>query len=60
LLPKNIKIRICKTIILPGSVWMWNSVSDIKGWILEREDAVVWIGSIWLRIWISGGLLWTW
>jgi hypothetical protein len=26
-------------------------------WILEREDRVVWTGSIWLRIGTSGGLL---
>jgi hypothetical protein len=35
---------------------------DIHGWtilkwILEREDGMVWIGSIWLRIGTSGGLL---
>jgi hypothetical protein len=26
-------------------------------WILEREDAVVWTGLIWLRIGTIGGLL---
>jgi hypothetical protein len=26
-------------------------------WILERLDGMVWIGSIWLRIVTSGGLL---
>jgi hypothetical protein len=35
---------------------------DIGGWrilkrILEREDGMVWIGSIWLRIRTIGGLL---
>jgi hypothetical protein len=35
---------------------------DVSGWtilkwILEREDGMVWIGSIWLRIGTSGGLL---
>jgi hypothetical protein len=29
----------------------------ILKWILERQDAVVWIGLIWLRIGTSGGLL---
>jgi hypothetical protein len=37
---------------------------DVGGWtilklILERQDAMVWIGLIWLRIGTSGGLLWT-
>jgi hypothetical protein len=26
-------------------------------WILERQDGVVWIGSIWFRTGTSGGLL---
>jgi hypothetical protein len=26
-------------------------------WILERDDTMVWIGFIWLRIVTSGGLL---
>jgi hypothetical protein len=33
---------------------------DVGGWtiwILEREDGMVWIGLIWLRIRTSGGLL---
>jgi hypothetical protein len=35
---------------------------DVRGWtilkwILVREDGMVWIGSIWLRIGTSGGLL---
>jgi hypothetical protein len=30
---------------------------DIDGWILERQDRVVWTGLIWLRIGTSGGLL---
>jgi hypothetical protein len=29
----------------------------ILKWILERYDGLVWIGSIWLRIGTSGGLL---
>jgi hypothetical protein len=29
----------------------------ILKWILETEDAMVWIGLIWLRIGTSGGLL---
>jgi hypothetical protein len=29
----------------------------ILKWILEREDEIVWIGLIWLRIGTSGGLL---
>jgi hypothetical protein len=29
----------------------------ILKWILERYDGMVWIGLIWLRIGISGGLL---
>jgi hypothetical protein len=29
----------------------------ILKWILEIEDGVVWIGFIWLRIGIGGGLL---
>jgi hypothetical protein len=29
----------------------------ILKWILERQDGRVWIGSIWLRIGTSGGLL---
>jgi hypothetical protein len=29
----------------------------ILKWILERLDVIVWIGSIWLRIGTSGGLL---
>jgi hypothetical protein len=29
----------------------------ILKWILGRQDAMVWIGSIWLRIGTSGGLL---
>jgi hypothetical protein len=29
----------------------------ILKWILERQDGMVWIGSIWLRIGTSGGLL---
>jgi hypothetical protein len=32
---------------------------DNKKWILERLDAMVGIGSIWLRIGTSGGLLYT-
>jgi hypothetical protein len=31
LLSKNVKIRIYKTIILSGSLWVQNLVSDIKG-----------------------------
>jgi hypothetical protein len=30
--------------------------SPILSWILERENGVLWAGSIWLRIGISGGL----
>jgi hypothetical protein len=35
---------------------------DVGGWTilkwnLERQDGMAWIGSIWLRIWTSGGLL---
>jgi hypothetical protein len=26
-------------------------------WILQRWDGIIWIGSIWLRIGTSGGLL---
>jgi hypothetical protein len=29
----------------------------ILKWILERQDGVVWNGTIWLRIGTSGGLL---
>jgi hypothetical protein len=29
----------------------------ILKWILDRYDGMVWIGSIWLRIGTSGGLL---
>jgi hypothetical protein len=29
----------------------------ILKWILERDDEMVWIGLIWLRIGTSGGLL---
>jgi hypothetical protein len=29
----------------------------ILKWILERQNGVVWTGSIWLRIGTSGGLL---
>jgi hypothetical protein len=29
----------------------------ILKWILERQDELVWIGLIWLRIGTSGGLL---
>jgi hypothetical protein len=29
----------------------------ILKWILERENGMVWIGLIWLRIGTSGGLL---
>jgi hypothetical protein len=29
----------------------------ILKWILERQDEMVWAGSIWLRIGTSGGLL---
>jgi hypothetical protein len=29
----------------------------ILTWILEKQDEVVWSGSIWLRIGTSGGLL---
>jgi hypothetical protein len=28
-----------------------------KKWILERQDGIVWTGSIWLRIGTSGGFL---
>jgi hypothetical protein len=31
----------------------------ILKWILERDDGMVWIGLMWLEIWISGRLLWT-
>jgi hypothetical protein len=45
--------------------YWWYSESedqDVGGWtiikwILERQDGVVWTGSIWLRIGTSGGLL---
>jgi hypothetical protein len=30
----------------------------ISKWILERQDGIVWIGLIWLKIRTSGGLLW--
>jgi hypothetical protein len=30
-------------------------VDNIKMWFSERQDGVVWIGSIWLRIGTSGG-----
>jgi hypothetical protein len=30
---------------------------DVGGWILETDDGMVWIGSTWLRIGTSGGLL---
>jgi hypothetical protein len=29
----------------------------ISKWILERQDRMIWIGLIWLRIEISGGPL---
>jgi hypothetical protein len=29
----------------------------ILKWFLERQDGIVWIGLIWLRIGTSGGLL---
>jgi hypothetical protein len=29
----------------------------ILKWILERQDGMVWIGLVWLRIGTSGGLL---
>jgi hypothetical protein len=29
----------------------------ILKWISERQDGMVWLGSIWLRIGTSGGLL---
>jgi hypothetical protein len=32
-------------------------VWTILKWILKRYDVMVWIGSIWLRIGTSGGLL---
>jgi hypothetical protein len=32
-------------------------VDNIKKWILERKDGMIWTGSIWNRIGISGGLL---
>jgi hypothetical protein len=31
--------------------------STILKWILERQDEMVWTGSIWFRIGTSGGLL---
>jgi hypothetical protein len=35
---------------------------DISGmvilkWTAEKDDGVLWIGFIWLTIWINGGLL---
>jgi hypothetical protein len=32
-------------------------VDNIKMYLREREDGVVWTGSMWLRIGSSGGLL---
>jgi hypothetical protein len=29
----------------------------LSKWILERQDAMVWIGLVWLRIGNSGGIL---
>jgi hypothetical protein len=29
----------------------------ILKWILEKQDGVIWIGFIWLRVVTSGGLL---
>jgi hypothetical protein len=40
----------------PRHRWMDNVKMDLG----EREDGVVWIGLIWLRIGTSGGLLCTW
>jgi hypothetical protein len=30
---------------------------DVGGWMLKTYDGMVWIGLIWLRIGISGGVL---
>jgi hypothetical protein len=32
----------------------------ILKWIFKKHNGRVWTGLIWLRIVISGGLLWTW
>jgi hypothetical protein len=40
--------------LLEGQHIRW---CTILKWILERYDGMVWIGSIWLRIKTSGGLL---
>jgi len=34
--------------------------SLVLEWILEKQDGNVWTGCIWLRIWTSGRILWTW
>jgi hypothetical protein len=45
--------------ILVGNPWEDQDVEGwaILKWILERQDGMVWIGSIWLRIGTGGGLL---
>jgi hypothetical protein len=42
-----------------GDQWEDKDVGGwgILKWILERQDVMIWIGFIWLRIGTSGGLL---
>jgi hypothetical protein len=42
-----------------GDYWEDQGVGGwtLLKWIFEREDAMLWIGFIWLRIGVSGGLL---
>jgi hypothetical protein len=49
LLSKNVKVRINKNYNFAcGSVWVWNSVSDIKGW---TQTEGVWEQCVEENIW---------
>jgi len=48
------QLRICVDL---NETVVYGDRTIILEWILERQDEKLWIGSIWLRLGTSGGLL---
>jgi hypothetical protein len=56
---KSVRIRWAGHVARMGDHWEDQDLGGgtILKWILERYDAILWIGLIWLRIRTSGGPL---